>query len=437
MQNRHYIIKSESQEIILPKTSINASLYWGQQMAIESLEKGHEAGKVTAFKRSDPILENPYDGINRLQNSVHPPITRTTPAAEPKNVFRPFVSIFDQHRMNINLKRKFKRSKSKSLLRKSIAHVSSGMITPIDNPNMLFEAPSRENFENQGSNKTESIPVEENHMSLKEKARLHFRTLTPDTLHAKINAKANNLDNFFKEAGSKIQHGGEATFQLSLNYNYQKPKSVKGRANYMLTENSKDFELVRSRKSIDYMANPNVSQLLSSKKENKKPMPRLNSFSSFSPKILRRGERKSEKSAMLNSVEVESLDPDRVSSPIVGGQSVKGKEELKARNILVLQMPEKKEAPQNDLHRKFSGIIQRGSISSYQKTRDKSENRSTHEHSVSKCEEGEKQKKLKKTDSSTKQINQVDDVRISNSTFINQKFFKDMLTLKPKIVNLK
>ena len=94
-----------------PKRSIGPSLYWGQQMAFETLEKAANAIKTTAFDRPTSGLDNPH--AYRTQVGIYPQLPSQYRFVDSKSasIFRPFLQTFDQRQINITLKRKYRFSK--------------------------------------------------------------------------------------------------------------------------------------------------------------------------------------------------------------------------------------------------------------------------------------------------------------------------------------
>lgn len=116
MQATYYVIHAGTQDIVLQKNALNPGLYWGQHMAAESLEKAAQSMKTGAFTRPTSALFNPHSIKNRISWTPRFPIKPNSNNSSSHIIFKPFVSAFDQRKLNSNVKRIFKHSRTKSCI---------------------------------------------------------------------------------------------------------------------------------------------------------------------------------------------------------------------------------------------------------------------------------------------------------------------------------
>ena len=336
MHARYYIIQAESQEIVLQKNSINPALYWGQHMALESLEKASLANRTTCFTRPTPPLENPYAGINRLPNSLQPHIQRTAPAADPHNVFRPLLSTFNQHQMNINLKRKFRGMKKNQTKYQNNSFDCSRHTSAVGSNNSM-DLGSKEETQYDATffltNKEEiPPPIVKTHAQTQTKPKL--RPVTPDTFKFPKNLKNQSFEGFLREVNIKLQEY-EPIMQPQPKSN-SRPKSMKARPKYTLVDMTKNITPIQDRRRTPTPSDRNAGSPHSIKRESRQMIGGLRPFSIGSQR--RSGDTKNDGiNTLISSTELDSLDEERNSpSGNVSNTHTIGKEPLPMKNILLV-----------------------------------------------------------------------------------------------------
>ena len=116
MKPSYYVLHTGTQDIILQKNLINPSLYWGQRMSQESLEKEARTTNASGFHQAAIKTNNPQSAKNGIFWSSSFPVKTTVKNSPANSGFKPLTSVITPEKTTINLRRKFRHIKSKSLM---------------------------------------------------------------------------------------------------------------------------------------------------------------------------------------------------------------------------------------------------------------------------------------------------------------------------------